>query len=63
MPIEIALAEAEVVPLYQKIAPKAEHLRALGLNASRIARHLRVTDKTVAKALSWCLRMRDRGEC
>lgn len=42
-------------PVYQDIALKAEHLRQLGLSASRIAVALDVTDKTVAKALAWKL--------
>ena len=61
--LEVDLLEAERVPLYQEIAPKAVHLRALGLNLSRIGRHLGVDDKTVAKALSWRLRTRVQGEC
>ena len=63
MALEVDLLAGERVPLYQEIAPKAVHLRSLGLNLSRIAHHLGVTDKTVAKALSWHLRIRVQGKC
>ena len=62
MALEVSLLEVEQVPLYQEIAPKAEHLKTLGLNLSCTARHLSVTDKTVAKALSWRHKMHNRGE-
>ena len=62
MPLAIELVEVEQVPLYQRIAPKAEHLSALGLNASRIAHLLHVTDKTEAKALSWHRLVRGQSE-
>jgi len=38
------------VPLYLRIAGKAEHLRELGMSNKAIARALSVSDKTVAKA-------------
>jgi hypothetical protein len=68
MPLEVPLLEVEQMPLYQEIAPKAMQLRALGLNISCInisciARHLGVTDKTVAKALSWHERMGGLAGC
>lgn len=53
MVLEVPLLEVKQVPLYQEIAPKAEHLKTLGLNLSCIARHLGVTDKTVNKAIRW----------
>ena len=39
--------------MYQRIAEEAEHLRRLGLNDPKIARHLGVDSKTVAKAIRW----------
>jgi hypothetical protein len=62
MAMEVDLLEVERVPIYQEIAPRAEHLKALGLNLSCIARHLGVTDKTVAKALLWRGRLHRRDE-
>jgi len=53
---EIALAfsltEAEA-PIYQRIARDVERLRALGLSLNKIAEHLGLDDKTVAKGLRW----------
>ncbi|MDP2955145.1 MAG: hypothetical protein Q8N53_01885 [Longimicrobiales bacterium] len=40
-------------PTYQQIAPKARHLRELGLSDRTIARRLGVTDKTIGKAIRW----------
>jgi hypothetical protein len=37
-------------PLYHRIAPKARHLRELGMSDKAIGRALGVSDKTVAKA-------------
>jgi len=53
VPFEAALQEVEKLPVYQRIAEEAEHLRRLGLNNSKIAQHLRVDSKTVAKAICW----------
>ncbi len=52
IPFEAALLETTEPPLYHQIAPKAMRLRELGLSLSCIARHLGVTDKTVAKSLA-----------
>lgn len=38
------------VPAYLRIANQAKHLRQLGMSDRAIARALRVSDKTVAKA-------------
>jgi orotate phosphoribosyltransferase-like protein len=38
------------LPVYVRIADKAKHLRDLGMSDRAIARALRVSDKTVAKA-------------
>ena len=53
MLFEAALLETEEQPMYQRIAEEAEHLRRSGLNDSKIARHLRVDSKTIAKAIRW----------
>ena len=53
---QVSLVDTVIPPLYQKIAPKALHLRQLGLSFSSIARHLRVTDKTAAKGIAWMKR-------
>lgn len=45
--------ESEEQPVYQRIAEEAEHLRRLGFSGSKIARHIGVDDKTVAKAIRW----------
>jgi ribosome-binding protein aMBF1 (putative translation factor) len=50
IPFRAVLLEA-VVPAYLRIAREARTLRALGLSYARIARELKITDKTVAKAL------------
>lgn len=42
-----------VPPLYQRVARKSVHLKQLGLSLTAIALKLGVTDKTVAKAISW----------
>ena len=53
MPFQVAILRVEEPPVYQRIAPKALHLRELGLHNATIARRLGVTDKTVAKAIRW----------
>ena len=50
--LSFSLTEAEA-PTYQRLAREVERLRALGLSFNKIAEHLGVDDKTVAKALSW----------
>lgn len=45
------LIEHTAPPVYQQIAREAKHLRELGMSMKRIARALRVDDKTVAKAI------------
>jgi len=51
--VEALLIEATPPPRYQRIAEKAKHLHELGLSDKAIARVLSVTDKTVAKAITW----------
>ena len=63
IPIEAAILDADVPPIYQRIAPKAVQLQQLGMSDSAIARGLGVTDKTVTKAIEWLFdRESDRGE-
>ncbi len=52
VPIEMAPVEEAAAPVYQRIAPKALHLRQLGLDLSAIAGRLGVTGKTAAKRSS-----------
>ena len=53
LPLEAAILEAVSLPVYQRIALTAVHLRRLGLSSSAAARRLGVTDKTVTKAIKW----------
>jgi len=53
VPLEVALLDAEQPPTYQRIASEAKHLQELGLTYSRIAGHLGVDHKTVAKGIRW----------
>jgi len=50
--VSFSLTEAEA-PVYQRIARDVERLRTLGLSLNKIAEHLGLDDKTVAKALGW----------
>jgi hypothetical protein len=50
--LSFSLTETEQ-PVYQRIAREVERLRALGFSFNKIAEHLCVDDKTVAKALGW----------
>ena len=47
------LRERRPTPVYQRSAAKAVSLRYRGYSAHAIAVELRVTDKTVAKAIRW----------
>ena len=51
IPIVATIIDAGSSPVYLAIAPKARHLRELGLSDRRIARAIGVSDKTVAKSL------------
>jgi len=53
----VALVETVEPPVYQQIARKALQLRELGLSDRAIAGRLRVTDKTVSKAIRWSSRL------
>jgi DNA-binding MarR family transcriptional regulator len=56
-----ALVEAQAPFVYQQIAEKAYELSRLGMSANAIARALKVTDKTVTKALHWRENHRQKG--
>ncbi len=53
IPFEVALQDDAPPPLYQAIAEKAYQLQQVGMSANAISKHLKVDDKTVAKALRW----------
>ena len=48
----IKILPAQNIPLYQKIAQKATQLRLLGMTYPQIAKSLKVSKKTVLKALN-----------
>jgi hypothetical protein len=50
---EAVFLETTAPLIYQIIAAEAQYLQKLSLSAARIAQSLRVTDKTVTKALAW----------
>ncbi len=62
LPLEVPLVDTLDPPTYQQVAPKAHHLRELGLSDRTIARRLGVTDKTVAKALRWLQEATGKGQ-
>ena len=53
LPFDVAIVSTLQAPVYQRIAPKALHLRELGLTDTAIAGRLKVSDKTVAKGIRW----------
>jgi hypothetical protein len=61
IPVEVAITETSPPPIYQRVATEAAQLERLGLSHRKIADALRVTDKTVTKALRW-LRRRTPSE-
>ena len=50
---EAVFLETTAPLICQIIAAEAQYLQKLSLSAARIAQSLRVTDKTVTKALAW----------
>lgn len=61
IPFVAEILDTAAAPIYQQIAPKAFQLKQLGISGSAIARRLGVTDKTVAKAVDWFLRIEHRS--
>jgi hypothetical protein len=51
MHITFSLLETRPPFVYQQVAEKARELSRLGMSAGAIARMLKITDKTVTKAL------------
>jgi DNA-binding NarL/FixJ family response regulator len=51
MQVTFSLLETRPPFLYQRVAEKARELSRLGMSASAIARTLKISDKTVSKAL------------
>ncbi len=49
--VKIKISINELIPLYQKLAPKIRKLKALGMTNVEIATKLQVTRKTVWKGL------------
>jgi biotin operon repressor len=58
----VVLVDTLGPPTYQQVAPKARHLRELGLSDRTIGRRLGVTDKTVAKAIRWLQEATVKGQ-
>jgi len=54
MHITFSLLDTRPPFVYQQIAEKARELSRLGMSACAIARMLKITDKTVTKALRYC---------
>lgn len=53
IPVEVKLLNTVQEPVYQKIVNKSLHLKELGFSNRKIAKHLNVDEKTVAKAIQW----------
>jgi len=53
MPVEVPILEIKPPPVDQRIAPKAIHLKELGMSQAEIGRRLGVDRWTVGKALRW----------
>ena len=53
MPFKVSLVDYSSMPAYQEIANKCLQSKELGLSNRKIALHLFVDEKTVAKAINW----------
>jgi hypothetical protein len=51
--IEVPILAVKPPPVYQRIAPKARHLKELGFTQAEIGQRLGVDRWTVGKALRW----------
>ncbi|MGH7819286.1 MAG: helix-turn-helix domain-containing protein [Candidatus Binatia bacterium] len=51
IPFEFPVVETDTLFSYQRVAAEAVRLRQLGMSTPTIARALRVTEKTVTKAV------------
>ncbi len=52
LPVKIKITTTENIPLCQKLAPKIRELKALGLTHNEIACRLKISLKTVKRALN-----------
>jgi len=57
VPLEVPILEIIPPPVYQRIAPKAKHLKEIGMTQAEIGRRLGVDRWTVGKALRWLKRL------
>ena len=55
IPVEVNLLNIAQEPIYKKIASKSLHLKELGFSNRKIASHLNVDEKTVAKSITWMI--------
>jgi len=53
----VPILEINPPPVYQRIAPKAKHLKELGMTQAEIGRRLGVDRWTVGKAFRWLKRL------
>jgi aspartate oxidase len=60
LPLSFPIVDTRQPFPYQYLAEKAIELRSLGMSASAIARALKVTDKTIAKAVQFAAKIRHR---
>jgi len=51
--VKIKITIEQVVPLYQKLAPKIRELKALGMSNIEIAAKLQISIKTVKRGLNF----------
>jgi hypothetical protein len=57
--LEVPILEINPRLVYQRIAPKAKHLRELGMTHAEIGRRLGIDRWTVGKAIRWLKGMSD----
>ncbi len=53
MPMMIKITLEQIVPLYKKLAPKIRELKVLGMTNIEIAKSLKLSEKTIRKALNF----------
>jgi len=57
VPMEVAILDGQLPPVYQRIAAKADHLHELGMTQAEIGRRFGVDRWTVGKAIRWLRRV------
>jgi hypothetical protein len=55
IPANIVIFINDFIPLYQKLAPKAKELRALGMNFIDIGKTLKINKQTAFKSVNFYL--------